>query len=188
MSNIPDKLYDTIKSNLKNPRMYAVIIILIFSVLWLFPYLDANLFYYKRVNDRVDILTKISNLDSERIQQDPTLKAEYESILNELSQQPESTINNIFQKESRGSVNLAKFITGGLLSWVIAFACLKMSGINTIPKRLLGLILFFIIGVVLGSIAKATPNIFNPWVNYIGFPLLQVVVIALLMTSKKENK
>lgn len=187
MSNIQDKIYDEVKNNLKNPKMYAFLLVLVVVVFLLFPYFDANLFYYKRVNDRVDILNKISNLDVEKIQQDPTLKREYESILNELSQQPESTVTYLVQKESDSTKNMVKFITGGLLFWVFAFVCFGLSGLKTIPRKIIGFVICAILGVLLGFIGKAIPNIFTPWVNYIGFPLLQIIFLALLFTSKKPQ-
>ena len=73
-------LFEEIKKNLRNPRMYAVILTLIVLGLILFPYLDANLFYYKRVSSGIDLLTKISNIDKEKISEDPILYNEYQDI------------------------------------------------------------------------------------------------------------
>lgn len=44
-----EKIFDAIKSNLKNPKLYIGILVLLLCGLLLFPYIDANVFYYQRV-------------------------------------------------------------------------------------------------------------------------------------------
>lgn len=95
-----EKIFDLVKNNIKNPRMYAILLVLIILMFLVFPYLDANMFYYKRINDRVDILTKVAQLDLNSKNNNETLKAEYDSIMNEISNQPESMVSNILTKET----------------------------------------------------------------------------------------
>ena len=172
-------LFEEIKKNLRNPRMYAVILTLIVLGLILFPYLDANLFYYKRVSSRIDLLTKISNIDKEKISEDPILYNEYQDILQEISSQPDNMVNHIFFKETRKTVNDFKFISGGFIFWLFAILCLFLKDVKNIAARILG--------VLFGFIARSISNIFNPWVNCIGFPLVLILVVALLLTSGKKN-
>ena len=56
------KLFDLVKGNFKNPKLYICILIVLLCFLVLFPYIDANVFYYQRINDRIDILKKISRI------------------------------------------------------------------------------------------------------------------------------
>lgn len=182
-----EKLFDLVKNNLKNPKLYALLLASMVIFFLLFPYLDANVFYYKRISDRVEILEKVSVLDSDLIAQNPTLKAEYERILVEISNQPESMVSSILTKETSKNATVAKFLTGGLLFWVIALCCFWIKGFKNIGYRLFGFFFFLIIGVFFGFIAKAIPTIFNPWVNCIGFPITLIILAALLLTSNKKS-
>lgn len=182
-----EKLFDLVKDNLKNPKLYALLLALTIVFFLLFPYLDANIFYYKRINDRVEILEKVSALDSDLIAENSTLKTEYERILVEISNQPESMVSSILTKENSTSATIAKFISGGFLFWVIAFCCFGMKGFKNFGYKLLGFVMFLIIGVLFGFIAKAIPTIFNPWVNCIGFPIILIIFAALLLTSNKKS-
>lgn len=182
-----EKLFDLVKNNLKNPKLYALLLALTIVFFLLFPYLDANIFYYKRINDRVEILEKVSALDSDLIAENSTLKTEYERILVEISNQPESMVSSILTKENSISATIAKFISGGFLFWVIAFCCFGLKGFKNFGYKLLGFVMFLIIGVLFGFIAKAIPTIFNPWVNCIGFPIILIIFAALLLTSNKKN-
>ena len=102
-----EKIFDLVKNNLKNPKLYALLLASMVIFFLLFPYLDANVFYYKRINDRVEILEKVSTQDSDLIAQTPTLKAEYERILVEISNQPESMVSSILTKETSRNATIA---------------------------------------------------------------------------------
>lgn len=77
-----EKIFDLIKNNFKNPKLYVFLLVVLLTVLVLFPYIDANFFYYNRVNDRIDILTKVSEINVEQIQENEILYKEYNSIAN----------------------------------------------------------------------------------------------------------
>lgn len=184
-----DKLFDLIFSNLKNPKLYGILLVLAILYFWLFPYLDANLFYYKRINDRVDVLAKISALDENSIQSNPALQKEYDNILVELSNQPENLVINIFTEEKDSAMKTAKFVTGSLLSWLLAVYSLFSKKAGKLLNRFLSCILLVVFGIVFGFIASSIPNFFNPIVNCIGMPILQFVIAALFITNgKKLNK
>lgn len=64
----------------------------------------------------------------------------------------------------------------------------SISGNSTVDS-----IIFAVIGVIsflvaFGFIARAIPIIITPIVNYIGFPIIIIVVIALLATGEKKEK
>ena len=110
-----EKIFDLIKNNFKNPKLYVFLLVVLLTVLVLFPYIDANFFYYNRVNDRIDILTKVSEINVEQIQENEILYKEYNSILTEIEKQSSGNIGSVFIKEADNTVNLIKFITGGVL-------------------------------------------------------------------------
>lgn len=183
-----EKLFDLVKSNFKNPKLYIFLLIILLTVLVLFPYIDANFFYYDRINDRIDILTKVSEINIEEIQGNEILHKEYNCILEEIEKQSSGSVGSVFIKESNDTVNLIKFITGGSLMWLIALLCLFIKGIKNWGHRIFGVVLFAVIGCILGLAAKAIPTIANPMVNYIGFPVLIIIVVALLATGGKSKK
>lgn len=67
--------------SIKNYKILVWIFILLVMMLILFyPIIDINFLYYKRVNNRINILEKFSNLNLEKIQNE-YLSNEYNSIL-----------------------------------------------------------------------------------------------------------
>lgn len=183
-----EKIFDLIKSNFKNPKLYIFLLVVLLTVLVLFPYIDANFFYYNRVNDRIDILTKVSEINVEQIRENEILYKEYNSILAEIEKQSAGSVGSVFIKEADNTVNLIKFISGGSLVWFIALLCLFIKGFKNWGHRILGFVFFTGLGCVFGLAAKAIPTIAKPMVNYIGFPVLLIIVIALLATGGKNKK
>lgn len=55
-----------IQKNLKNPKLYAVLAVLIIVIAIVFPYIDANFFFYNRIEKRVSILQSLSEIDMEK--------------------------------------------------------------------------------------------------------------------------
>ena len=183
-----EKIIDEIKKNFRNPKRYIILIIGIIMFLFLFPYLDANIFYYNRVNNRIDILNKMSEIDMEKIQSNKIFINEYNSLLNEIEKQTEGNLGNILIKENNSTVNNYKFISGCIIFWFISIMCLKIKNIKTTGQRWLGFFLFAIIGLFFGVIARELPTIVTPIVNYIGFPFFIMILIALIVTENKMNK
>ncbi len=182
-----EKLFDVIKSNLKNPRLYIFLLVVMLVFLLLFPYIDANYFYYRRVNNRIDILTKITGIDKEKIDENPVLKQEYDNLLTEIEKQTDGSIGSVFVKEKDPHIQRMKFITGGLLVWITAIAIL-FSKANTRKNRIISFIVLIAVGFLTGGISKIIPTIITPMVNYIGFPLLLIILLALLMTGNNAKK
>ena len=87
-----EKVFDIVKDNLKNPKFYFIILIGMVMILLLFPYIDANFFYYNRVEKRIAILNDVAGIEKEKLLDNDILKAEYESILAEISKQKDLKI------------------------------------------------------------------------------------------------
>lgn len=183
-----EKLFAKLWDNLRNPKLYVFIIAVFIVALVLLPYIDANVFYYKRVNNRIDILKKLEAIDVEELKNDEVLLREYNSILSEVEKQSDGSLGSVFRKETDKSVILFKFLTGGSLCWLIAIFCLFNKGFKNFGNRILGFLVFTILGGITGLLAKAIPTISNPVVNYIGFPVLLIAIIALLATSGNKKK
>ena len=72
-----EKIFELFKTNLKNPKLYIGLFIILVMVLLLFPYIDANYFYYSRVEKRINILDKVTEIDKDEVQNNTILKEEY---------------------------------------------------------------------------------------------------------------
>lgn len=182
-----EKIFDFIKDNIGNKKLYLFIIILGIVTFLIFPYLDANYFYYKRINSRIEILSKVTELDENTIQKNELLQEEYNRILEEISTQSPNMINNLVIRDLNPRVRIGKFISAGLLCWALGIICIFIHFDKKIYK-LIGFIFFVIIGMGIGLFATIIPNFINPWINYIAFPLLEVIALVLLLPQKKSNQ
>ena len=55
-----------IQRNLKNPKLYAVLAVLLIIVAIAIPYIGANFLSYNRIEKRVSILQSLSAIDMEK--------------------------------------------------------------------------------------------------------------------------
>ena len=183
-----EKLFDEVKHNLKNPRLYILVIVVLILFLLLFPDLDANVFYYNRVNSRIEILQQMSQIDVEKIHGNEVLEQEYNRILDEISKQTEDSIRNVVIKDNDETVGTVKFVTGGLVFWLLSIFCFVIKEFRNWVARVFGIVLFGALGIGAGFIAESIPTVITPALNYIGFPMLIITIIALLATSGKKEK
>lgn len=181
-----EKIFDIIKNNLKNPRLYIVSLIIIVVILLLFPYIDANFFYYTRVEKRINILKDISSIDKENVDCNPILKAEYDNILEEISKQKDGSLGSVFITNNSLEVSRYKFFTGAIMSWLVGILCLFVK-MDKFWQKIVGLLLFVLLGLFLGYIAMLVPTIIAPMCNYVLMPVLQIVVLGILATNSKKN-
>jgi len=176
-----------IQKNLKNPKLYVALTVFITIVVLVFPYIDANFFFYSRIEKRVSILQSLSEIDAERVSQSPALQEEYNAILSDIEKQREWSISGIISSEqSQGNVPLFKFLSGGILAWIVTL-CIPFANTFDKKSKVAAFLLLALFGGLLGGIGYIIPTIFNPWVNYIGYPFLQLVaLIALTIKPKQE--
>lgn len=97
------------------------------------------------------------------------------SILGTIS--PEQNINNI---------SLFKFLSGAALAWIIALCVPFMKTFKDKKSKVLAFLLIMVFGGICGGVGFIIPTIFNPWINYIGYPILQLVVLIALAIKSKE--
>lgn len=185
-SKMVEKVFDIIKDNLKNPKLYIALLTIIVVILLLFPYIDANFFYYNRVEKRIDILKAVSDIETEKIENNPILKAEYENILEEISKQKEGSLGSVFITNNTSKVSRYKFLTGAILSWLVGVLCLFIK-IDKVSQRIVGILFFAILGCILGYISTLIPTIIDPKCNYILMPILQLVLFGVLVTNNKNS-
>lgn len=181
-----EKVFDIIKDNLKNPKLYIALLTIIVVILLLFPYIDANFFYYNRVEKRIDILKAISDIETEKVENNSILKAEYENILEEISKQKEGSVGSVFITNNTSRVCRYKFLTGAILAWLVGVLCLFIK-MDKVSQRIVGGLFFAILGCLLGYISTLIPTIIEPKCNYILMPILQLVLFGVLVTNNKNS-
>lgn len=188
-----DEVIKYILPKITTKKVIFTIFTLIIIIVVLFPYIDTNFFYSKRIQNRIEALEKISNIDATKIDNNPQLKKEYENILNEIEKSNDKYATTLWN-ESSNTNKTEKLISGGLLFWIIApFVLFSKSNQEKkkfvrIIYNLLAVILVAAFGFLAGFVFSLIPTIINPWINYIGAPVVLLTLIGLLVykVDKKE--
>ncbi len=195
-----ETLVDIFKRNYKRPKLWLSVGVFIFVIILLIPYIDSNFFYFTRMEKRIDILEKVMALDKDVINSNQAYINEYQSILQEIEQQRERSLNslvnkfvynvNYFLEMGKGEGNrIVKFLTGAL--WFIV-ATVYIPFMNRFKKKsdkAIAFVLMAVISAIVGGVFSIIPVIISPMVNYIGIPLLQLVIIMIMvMKSKKKQR
>ena len=177
-----------IQKNLKNPRLYAGIIVLVLVLALVFPYIDANFLFYSRIEKRIAILESVVGIDTEKVAQNPELWEEYNAILSEIKQQRELSLSGVFSSDrSATGILWVKVLSGGLLSWVLAVCMVFMGNFKTRAARMVAVVFFVVLGIGLGYAGTWLPIFFNPCINYIFYPICQLVVLIAVVNGRTKK-
>lgn len=200
MAHLILALINWIKANYKKPKLWITVVLLILLVYWLVPYIDSNFFYYERMEKRISILQELSELDQEKISSNIILQNEYEDILNDIQGQDDRTVNSIvsnftngineiFDVDPQESNAIIKFFMGALWFILITVLIPFMKTFKNKRDKYMGFFIFLFLSIVVGMIFANVPTILNPYVNYIGMPAIQLLIVIMLALkySKKEN-
>ncbi|MBR3600869.1 MAG: hypothetical protein IKL49_00865 [Lachnospiraceae bacterium] len=193
-----EELLEVFKKNYKRPRLWICLGLIIFCFVLLFPYIDSNFLYFSRMEKRISILERVMELDQEKINSNQAYQNEYQSILKEMEQQSERTINSVMNRVSNYINNLmetgkeqgnrwVKFFTGAIW-FIIVTVCIPF--MNTFKKRsdkVLAFVLMIIISFLAGWIFSIIPIIVTPMFNYIGIPIMQIILLIAIVNKSKKN-
>lgn len=193
-----EELLEVFKKNYKRPRLWICLGLIIFCFVLLFPYIDSNFLYFSRMEKRISILERVMELDQEKINSNQAYQNEYQSILKEMEQQSERTINSVMNRVSNYINNLmetgkeqgnrwVKFFTGAIW-FIIVTVCIPF--MNTFKKRsdkMLAFVLMLIISFLAGWIFSIIPIIVTPMFNYIGIPIMQIILLIAIVNKSKKN-
>ncbi|MCL1884108.1 MAG: hypothetical protein FWF81_10205 [Defluviitaleaceae bacterium] len=118
-----DILGSIISKHYKSPTLYYIILLLITVILFAFPFVYANVFFYGRMLNRIEILSHLSELDLERIKDNEILMNEYYAILQAIDTQRTRLVGGERLTIFDGIIvpngqndRLRKFISGGALA------------------------------------------------------------------------
>lgn len=156
-------------------RWLAIIsfgVIIIFSLLS-FEQMTGTI-YYNNLQRKIELLKELNTLKSEGdISSNPELKTIYDSTVEELNLRPVRPFT-FPTTVITSSIPLWKTISGaavGLL-FIIFFAFQKDQNSSSI----IGAIMIAVLGGVVGLFL---PIIYSPWVNYLGLPFIQLLLLYL---------
>jgi len=196
MNEVIENIIKVIIKYSKSPKLYFVIASLGAIIFLLYPFIYANFFFYNRMHNRVEILLILSELDYNKLRNSEILLNEYYAILHEIELQRTRLIS-VGHLNLPGEIildnepfdRLWKFLSGGSLAWTVCFMVLFM---NTFTKKHEKPIAFFIlmaVGLILGSVGMNIPTFYNRWFNFLGFPVIQILIIVIiaLLTGKRKK-
>ena len=98
-----------------------------------------------------------------------------------------SISNAISSEQTTNNIPLFKFLSGGALAWIIALCVPFMNTFKDNKTKVFAFLLLILFGGILGGIGYIMPIIFNPWINYIGYPVLQLIALIALAIKPKQR-
>ena len=193
MDSLIKKLFE-IATGKKAKIFWAVFLTIIVILLVLYPYIDANFLVFSRINKRIDILERVTQLDLDKINNNSALYKEYNSIIEEISTIREKSVGTITTRQDTYNDKTIKFISGGSLFWLVSLIVLfsknkkdNISALKKIYSNMMSAILCVVLGYFFALIGKNIPTIVNIWINAIGFPCIQIAIIGLIVYGTSKN-
>ena len=191
MNEIIKKIVE-IATGKKAKLFWAVILVAFILFLVLYPYIDANFLIYNRIHKRIEILEKLTDLDTTKISTNANLQSEYDSILTEIVSAQNKSFGSITNNVDTSTNQNIKFVSGGILFWFISIILLFSKNnqdgfFKKIFNKFLSTILCVAIGYILALIGKNIPTFINVWINAILFPIIQITFFGLLVYGTQGN-
>ncbi len=151
MDSLIKKLVE-IATGKKAKIFWAAILTIIVLLVVLYPYIDANFLVFSRINKRIDILERITQLDLDKIDANLALQEEYNSIIGEISAIQEKSVGTITTRQDTSNEKIIKFISGGSLFWLVSLIILffknKKDNISVLKKifnNMMSVILYIVL-------------------------------------------
>lgn len=172
-----------------------LVVFIIGSIITLcFPLIDYYFYFNYRTTSRIEVLDKVTKLELDVIKENAILQEEYNSILSEIQEHgngPTFDVSGVITTQSNKSSSLYKFLTGGFWCWLVIILTPFIYK-KKLKDMIIAIIIFGLIGTILGWVSTRIPTFINPIYNYVGFPTAQIVIviiIAVWVNSKsKKNK
>lgn len=161
--------------------------------------IDSNFFYFSRMEKRIDILEKVMALDEAKINSNQAYIDEYQSILQEIERQRNRSIDSIMNETSNyinGIVETGKeqgnswikFFAGAIWAIILTICVPFMNTFKKRSDKLLAFVLMLIISIAMGCFFSIVPIIIHPLFNYIGIPVLQIVLVFIVVAKNKKKE
>ncbi len=199
LGKIAEEILGMFRKNYKRPKLWIIVIGLCFIFILIIPYIDANFFYYSRMEKRLAILDQVMKLDPDVIKSNDVFTQEFEAVLNEISYNDERSINSIMKRVDNSFTGISKggnlsgntwikFFTGALWLIILTLCIPFMDTFKTKRDKVIAFFLVLIISLIIGFLCINIPIIITPMVNYISIPLLQLVVLIIFAVKSDRKK
>jgi hypothetical protein len=139
--------------------------------------------YYNNLERKVELLKELTALEKEGgISSNPELKKIYDGTVQELNLRPIQPFNFPIAVLN-SSVTFWKIISGAALGILLTIIAATQGESNR--NNLIGVIMFTILCGFLGGLI---PVIYNPWINYLGFPIAQLLFFLVIVRRANTQK
>lgn len=191
-----EKLVDWLIGVATGPKsriFLAILIVACVIAVIVFPYIDANFFYYDRIEKRINNLKEMVDLSGTSLEESEALNAEYLSILAEMETAREKALSNATSSKDTLNDRRTKFFAGSGLWYIIALAALfakkktEKWSLKKAFNNFCSASLCLGIGSGIGWIFTMIPTFGMVEVNVILTLILEVVVLWLIIEQPKEN-
>ena len=174
-------------------KWFVIVFILVAIVFGVMEYEHlTGHFYLHKLEQKILLLKELQHLAETGIEANERLSPIYLTTVEELNSFMVS--KHFFPSPPKitiGATSIGKAISGSLL-WVIVLISVVVSEIQK-DKKITGNtigIAFLILPFVtfFAWLGMKIPTIWDPWVNYLGFPAIQIAVILLIGKYGTKNK
>ena len=191
-----EKILDWLQKIITGPKgrlfwVFVIAAIVIGAIV--FPYIDANYLYYNRIEKRIDNLKALMELSGETIEESEALRAEYQSILQEIEIAREKALSNATNAKNTVRDRMIKFFEGAGLFYFVAVVVLfakkkteKWSG-KKILNNIASMFVCVVIGSILGLLFALVPTLGYAEVNAIAVIIVEVIVLWLLIAKPQKK-
>ncbi len=157
-------------------KIGIILLLLLFILIVLFPYIDANFTFHYRIEKRIENLDNLVKLSGLPLSETPQLLSEYNQILEEIEKAQTKTLSSILYdvyEIDLFSVDFwFKFISGALVPAVFSLGGLTVKG-----DRFISFIIPFLFALFLGFIFSMFPTLGYLWVNVAIAPTIELIFL-----------
>jgi hypothetical protein len=128
----------------------------------------------------IEVVSMLLELEKKGILESDNLKDDYLDLVEGYQQQRHFAIlpAGVFKVPSSPQEQIYKFVSGTLLFDFIGLAYVFSAKKVSLGNRIGGFVLMLFLACILGVVSVLIPTFRSPWVNYIGMPILQLVLLS----------
>jgi hypothetical protein len=168
-------------------RLFLVVVILLPIFLIFGNYFYGNI----RLEQKVNILKELSSINESEIK-NAQLKTYYNELVNSLIKNDLPSTNNIqISNENKydfsNTIIVWKFLSGSILGILVMIVAVFAKYEKPILK-IVGFLLVGIFASIIGGLGLLIPTFDPPMINYIGYPILQLILLVIGVTAYQKKK
>jgi hypothetical protein len=186
------EIFKTISELLEDirPKWLFLILFIFFVLIGLFGFeYFTGYSYYDNLEKKISLLKELNALANDGISTNSDLQEAYQQTILELTKRKVNPLDIppiIFIDKTiflETSIKIFSSISVGLL-----FLIGSITGAIPSDNKSLAIFTSILIGFLFGCIGIVLPIIYRPWVNYVGFPVVQLLLLLFLGSILKSRK